>query len=270
MRRLIALSAVVCAAGCQPAHPGGAADPPRAAKAPAANPCVRAPAGDLARPGPFAVRRRALQATRRSAITHNERRLDPVAWFPARAHACRAPLVLMSHGHNGAPDCERLCGHLASLGFVVIAPRHPDRATARGLQAVERVDDLEYVLAHLRRLAPTPVGAVGAAGHSFGGRTAVELAAQEPRVRAVVTMAGGADRATTATVTAPTLMLAGGADTVDPPALSIRSAKALPRGTPRRVLVIPAVGHRGLRDAPASIRAASAWLLTHLGGQPHP
>ena len=101
------------------------------------------------------------------------------------------------------------------------------------------------MLAHLRRLAPGPVGAVGAAGHSFGGRTAVELAAQEPRVQAVVTMAGGADRATTATVTAPTLMLAGGADSVDPPALSVRSAKALPRGTPRRVLVVPAVGHAG-------------------------
>ena len=143
---------------------------------------------------------------------------------------------------------------------MVIAPRHPDRATARNLQAVERVDDLEYVLAHLRRLAPAPVGAVGAAGHSFGGRTAVELAAQEPRVRAVVTMAGGADRATTATVTAPTLMLAGGADTVDPPALSVRSAKALPRGTPRRVLVVPAVGHREpprrAREHPRRVRVA--------------
>jgi pimeloyl-ACP methyl ester carboxylesterase len=155
---------------------------------------------------------------------------------------------------------------------VVIAPLHADRATPRRLQAPERVDDVTFGLDHLRRVAPAAVDrrAIGVAGHSFGGRTAVELAAQERRVRAVVTMAGGADRATTATVTAPTLMLAGSADTVDPPELSARSARALPPGTPPRVLVVPDVGHSGLRDAPASVRAASAWFLTYLGGQPHP
>jgi predicted dienelactone hydrolase len=217
----------------------------------------------------FAVRHTVTRLARRSQITRARRRIDPEAWFPA-GRRCRAPLILFSHGHNGAPGaCARLCGHLASLGFVVLAPLHADRATPLRLQAPERVDDLTYVLDHLRRLAPAPVDrrAIGVAGHSFGGRTAVELAAQDPRIRAVVTMAGGADRATTAGVTAPTLMLAGGADRLDPPILSIRSGRALPRSTPHRVIVVPGVGHTALGSAPAAIRATSDWLLAKVVAQ---
>jgi dienelactone hydrolase len=272
MRRMLALAMAAWLLGC-----GGAAkDPPRraataTASIPAApNRCIPAPRGDLAEPGPFAVEHRAMRAARRSAISGGPRRIDPVAWFPARTRPCRAPLVLVSHGHYGAPAaCERLCSRLASRGFVVLAVLHADHGTPPGLQAPERVDDLAYVLDHLRRFAPAPVDrrSVGVAGHSFGGRTAVELAAQDPRVDAVVTMAGGADRGTTGTVTAPTLMLAGGADRLDPPELSIRSARALPRETPHRVLVVPGTGHRALGSADPAVRAASGWLLTHLAGR---
>jgi predicted dienelactone hydrolase len=279
MRRMIATVLTACLAGCgggaRPAPPGrAAAVAPTAGPAPRApappSRCVPAPHGDLAAPGPFAVRRRALQATRRSSITRARRQIDPVAWFPARNRACAAPLVLVSHGHFGAPvACEWLCSRLAGRGFVVVAVRHADRGTPPRLQAIERIDDLSYVLDHLARFAPTPVDRhrIGVAGHSFGGRTAVELAAEDARVDAVVTMAGGADRATTATVTAPTLMLAGGADTIDPPELSIRSARALPRTTPHRVIVVPGTGHTALGSVPASVRAATGWLLAYLAGR---
>jgi predicted dienelactone hydrolase len=286
MRRLLVLCTVACLAGCGGGGGGGGGRGggggggahPKAAVAAAVphNRCVAAPSGDLAVRGSYAVRRRVLRASRRSVITRARRRIDPIAWFPARREGCRAPLVLVSHGHNGSPaGCERLCGHLASQGFVVVAPLHADRGTPLRLQAPERVDDLTFVLDHLGRFSPVPVdrGAIGVAGHSFGGRTAVELAAQDPRIKAVLTMAGGADRPTTATVTAPTLMLAGGADTVDPPELSLRSGRALPRTTPHRVQVVPGAGHGAFTDRCVAAgtcrvvaRAASGWFLRYLGG----
>src|SRR3954447_4243315 len=97
---------------------------------------------------------------------------------------------------------------------------------------------------------------VGVAGHSFGGRTAAELAAQDPRVAALVTMAGGANPATTALIRAPTLMLAGSVDTVDPPRLSEASVRALPRTTSHRLLVVRGADHGALVDGCA---AAGRW-----------
>src|SRR4051794_19156099 len=110
-RRLVVLAAVLVA-GC------GGAPHRHAARATAAGPTNRcAPAR-----AHFAVRPTVTPLPRRSAITGAPRRLDPEAWFPA-GRRCRAPLIVMSHGHNGAPvACARLCEHLASLGFVVLAP----------------------------------------------------------------------------------------------------------------------------------------------------
>src|SRR4051812_19774146 len=93
---------------------------------------------------------------------------------------------------------------------------------------------------------------VGVAGHSFGGRTAAELAAQDPRVAALVTMAGGADRPSTALIRAPALMLGGSADPVDPPGLSEASIRALPRTTPHRLLVLRGADHGALIDGCAA------------------
>jgi predicted dienelactone hydrolase len=89
----------------------------------------------------------------------------------------------------------------------VLAPTHPDGATRRAAQGPEGVEDLLFLLDHLsavwRRLAPELAGrvdgrAVGVAGHSFGGRTSAELASQDDRVKALLTMAGGAARRTAA------------------------------------------------------------------------
>lgn len=220
--------------------------------------CVKA-ATDLAAPGPYAVRSAATAMRRRSGAIRAQRAIDPVVWYPARSRrGCRIPLILFSHGNNGAPaGCSELCGHMASLGFVVLAPLHADRDTPRRLQAPERVEDLTYLLDHLpliwRRLAPALAGrvdgrVVGVAGHSFGGRSAAELASQDERTKALLTMAGGADQPTTALIRAPTLMLAGGADSVDPARLTEASARALPRFTPHGVLVIAGAGHGAFTD----------------------
>ena len=252
MRRVVAIALVVTlgAAGCS----GRPAAPPPSGAAAA---CV----------GRAAVQRSQLEMERRSEIDGARRRLDPVVWAPRR-RSCAPPLILFSHGHYGDPSgCSRLCAALAGHGFLVVAPHHPERGTPLNLQAAERTDDLEYTLRHLK----LRFGRVGVAGHSFGGRTAVEFASLEPRVRAVMTMAGGADRGTTASITAPTLMMAGGRDTVDPVRLSEASLHALPRTTPKGLLVVPGAGHGGLIDGCAAIgacervaRTASAFFLTYL------
>src|SRR5512132_744655 len=78
---------------------------------------------------------------------------------------------------------ERLCARLASRGFVVVAPRHADRATPRRLQGPERVEDVLFLLDHLPVVA-RGAGPPGVLGHAFGGRIAAEVASQDSRVRA--------------------------------------------------------------------------------------
>ena len=264
MRRTLLIAALLglAAAGCG----GGstrAAPPPATAAAPASA-CVGVD-------GKLPVRRTSIAMTRRSEISNARRRLDPVVWAPASG-GCARPLIVFSHGHYGDPlGCSRLCSALAAHGFVVAAPHHDERGTPLNLQAAERDDDLSYTLAHLD--IPYDKRRVGVAGHSFGGRTAVEFASLEPRVRAVMTMAGGADRGTTASIRAPTLMMAGSRDTVDPVVLSQRSLSALPKSTPHGLLVVAGATHGGLIDGCAAIgqcglvaRTASAFFLTYLAG----
>jgi predicted dienelactone hydrolase len=264
----------------------GGASAPRHAAAPtrAAGPrdCVSVPR-DLAAPGPYAVRRAAARMARQSAVARGPRRIDPVVWYPVEKppRGCRFPLILFSHGNRGSPSsCSRLCSHLAGEGFVVLAPTHRDAATPQNAQGPERVEDLLFLLDELpavwRRLAPAVAGrvderAVGVAGHSFGGRTAAELASQDDRVKVLLTMAGGADRASTALIRAPTLMVAGGADTVDPASLSEASFRDLPRTTPRALLIVAGADHGALVDGCTAARtcevmqrAAAALFLTYL------
>ena len=244
MRRWIVTLVVL--AGCG----GGAA--PRAAAPP--NRCEA---------GRYEVVRARSALVRDGATPGVRRRLDPVAWYPVR-RGCRFPLLVFSHGHNGSPAaCERLCSRLASRGFVVVGLRHADRATPRRLQGPERVEDVLFLLDHLPAVA-RGAGPLGVFGHSFGGRTAAEVASQDDRVRALVTMAGGADRASTALIRAPTLMVAGAADTVDPPALSDASVRALPRSTPHALLVVPGASHGDLLRSPLVERRVAAHFAAYL------
>ena len=213
--------------------------------------------------GSYEVHHARSPLVRDGATPDARRRLDPVAWYPVR-RGCRFPLIVFSHGHYGSPAaCERLCSRLASQGFVVVGLRHADRATPRRLQGPERVEDVLFLLDHLPAVA-RGARPLGVFGHSFGGRTAAEVASQDPRVRALVTMAGGADRASTALIRAPTLMVAGGADVVDPPALSEASVRALPRGTPHALLVVPDAGHGDLLTSPRVERRVAAHFAAYL------
>lgn len=137
----------------------------------------------------------------------------------AAARAC--PLVLFSHGMAGhRRQSTFLCTHLASHGYLVIAPDHGGSTLADMFSLALRIGP-EHVPADIEALlfgyvadrprdvdflvqqalaggfampcAIEPAG-VALTGHSFGGFTALAAASSLPAVRAVVALApaGGA------------------------------------------------------------------------------
>jgi dienelactone hydrolase len=181
---------------------------------------------------------------------------------------------VFSHGHYGDPRCcRRLTGALARAGFLVVAVHHADRDVDRiGLQGAERVDDVLWVLEHLD--LPYDHGRIGLAGHSFGGVTAGETASEDPRPRAVVSLAGTAGHGTMASTRVPTLIVAGTRDTIETVAASRASAAAIPRTVPHELLVAQGASHGQLIDGCVEIgacelveRRAVAFLRHHLLGE---
>jgi predicted dienelactone hydrolase len=193
------------------------------------------------------------------------RRIDPTAWFPRAS--CRAPLILFSHGVYGRPEYySRLLAHLASEGFVVLAPHHPDR-TEVGDEFAERTLDMTYLLDHLKAVADRVARGlagridatrVGIAGHSFGGATAAEVAATDPRVRAAVAMAGGGTADAARSIRVPFLALAGGRDRLIPAAFVRRFVAAIPASTPHRLIVLRRAGHNAYGNGCAAFHACRA------------
>ncbi len=170
------------------------------------------------------------------------------------------PLVVFAHGAGGYRDQSTfLTTHLASWGFVVTSPDFLERglgATLGATPATPRTDAdvIDASIAAVRRAATGrgPLtgavrrrGRVGIVGHSAGGRSAIEYAAQ-PTVRVYVPLAGAAAAfgdlpAATPPPSKPSLYMAGANDTVVPPE-GIRSFYAqVP--TPKRLVVIDGVGH---------------------------
>ncbi|MDX3457766.1 hypothetical protein PV396_38440 [Streptomyces sp. ME02-8801-2C] len=102
-------------------------------------------------------------------------------WEPDRPLAASAPLVVVSHGTGGSgSDMEWLVQPLRAAGFRVMALDHHGNNFVDGyepegfLHVWERPWDVSFALDALAR--EQPLGAVGAAGFSLGGYTAVALA----------------------------------------------------------------------------------------------
>jgi predicted dienelactone hydrolase len=117
------------------------------------------------------------------------------------------PLLAFSHGNSGLRrQSTFLTTHLASWGFVVVAPDHagntfPEmllldveqrKAVHRAARA-NRPRDLAAAIAAAERggegLPRMAAERIGVLGHSFGGWTAAKMPAREPRVRAVCGLA---------------------------------------------------------------------------------
>lgn len=117
------------------------------------------------------------------------------------------PLLAFSHGNSGLRrQSTFLTTHLASWGFVVVAPDHMGNTFAEMLLLdVEQRKDVHRaarrnrprdlagaiaaVVAGGDDLPSVDAGRIGVLGHSFGGWTAMKMPAREPRVRAVCGLA---------------------------------------------------------------------------------
>jgi dienelactone hydrolase len=132
----------------------------------------------------------------------------------ARIRNGKYPLVLFSHG-NGGMRCQNVfwCEHLASHGYIVMSPDHtgnacittidgvaiPYNVSGRKQAAKDRPKDIIFLIDAMDRMnkggdsrffAKVEMDRIAVGGHSFGGYTSIAVAAQDERIKAIVSMAG--------------------------------------------------------------------------------
>lgn len=163
---------------------------------------------------------------------------------PPVSNAVARPLVIFSHGSFGIRfQSFFLMEHLASHGYVVVAPDHAGNTAADLIFGtddtfeqivVDRPLDVRFLVDWMLSRNVTPGDAfesridaeqIAVAGHSFGGFTAIAAAAgrsglaPDPRIRVIVPMAPASGILTDdelAAVTTPALILGGTADVTTP------------------------------------------------------
>jgi predicted dienelactone hydrolase len=247
---------------------------------------------DPGAPGPYPVGVTEITFQRPSTTTGEPRALKTVVWYPAADGAANEtvdatykgvrdadlardalplPIILFSHGSGGTPlQSTYYTAHLASHGFVVVAPPHPGNTIADCFPCVDmkaladsllnRPDDMTFVLDSMLKLNDDPAslfhGAldgtrVGMSGHSFGGLTTLQLAGRDSTpFSAALAMAPPA-----AAVTGnrnpsniPIMVMGGGEDTTCPLTQQQAYFNSLNGSEPRFLVVFPRGGHTAYTD----------------------
>lgn len=166
-----------------------------------------------------------------TAITNAPMRHSETPW----------PVVIFSHGFGGfSAQSVSLTAHLASRGYVVIAPEHDSRSIGAlapcllsstadecnvGMSFDPSVrdpalDDVDAALAFLDRqvegdwAGAVDADTVGIFGHSAGGGTTTGAANENPRFLAAMAMAGAGEL----TVSTPSTVIGGNCDGIVPEA----------------------------------------------------
>ena len=164
-------------------------------------------------------------------------------------------LVLFSHGFTGMRlQSTAITTHLASHGFVVVAPDHPSRdlfnvlgATASGDRDAP-VDELLAARALVLddpELGPLVSETFAAVGHSAGGGTVLSLASRGAEgLLGYVSLAAGAGDAAMPNVSS--LFIAGSLDAVVPPEASASAHADAP--SPSTFWLIDGAGHNAFDD----------------------
>ena len=176
-------------------------------------------APEPAESGSYAVGMTTRELVRASSTTGHPRTLVTTIWYPATTSDVDAPadvagapypLVILSHGWTSSPsNYSQLATYVASYGFVVAAPLHPDCGQPCELQyarnkadhpdaLANRPADVSFVIDQLVDLESNgdalfaglaDTSRVGLMGHSTGGWTVLTTAETDSRFRAVLAMA---------------------------------------------------------------------------------
>ena len=233
--------------------------------------------------GPFPVGVTTLVFTKPSVTTGAPRPLVTDIWYPAKpgtgtseslgrrdAKVLRRhwPLVIFSHGNCDLADTSSfLTKALASWGFVVAGPAHFGDTPSDGLAVcfspstevdsfLNRPADVSFTIDSMLAEAANPSSRfaarlnakrIGGAGWSFGGLTTILVAQQEPRVRAALSLAGGAAAfIKTGGITIATMVQGGELDTIVP--FPLEQAAYTLLGGPRFLVEILNIGHSAFAD----------------------
>lgn len=169
------------------------------------------------------------------------------------------PVVLFSHGMGGyRMQSSFLMTHLASWGFVVAAPEHPERGLAvlvadgvpsgdngpAAMRETRALLESENQRSGARLEGMVDASRLAVTGHSAGGAAVIDVAA-EPGVDAWMTFASGGF-GTSGGPEIPSFMMAGTNDEI---AVVDQIERAYERQTSqKRYLAIAGMGHLGFTD----------------------
>jgi predicted dienelactone hydrolase len=156
-------------------------------------------------------------------VTEVDKKFDNFSVRDARVRDGVFPLLLFSHGNGGMRSQSPFwCEHLASHGYIVVAPDHTGNCAATAIDgnlvvfdeskrkqaAEDRPKDISFLIDVMDRLnkggdsrflGRIDLDRIGMAGHSFGGYTSTWVADADPRVKAIAPIAGvGESRTNTA------------------------------------------------------------------------
>ncbi len=184
-------------------------------------------------------------------------------------------VVLFAHGSGSSRHSVRnqqVARTLQNAGFAtllfdLLTPEEAlDRALVFDIEllATRLLVATAWVEAH-PRCAELGLGYFGA---STGGAAALLAASDHPQVRAVVSRGGRPDLVSAdrlASVTAPTLLIVGGAD---PEVLRLNRAAAAAMRCEPRIEIVPGAGHlfEGAGELERVAELARQWFLHHLPG----
>lgn len=167
------------------------------------------------------------------------------------------PLVLFSHGFSGyRMQSATLLAHIASWGYVVASPEHPERGLAQIVESIIPGPDMSAATitslldAMIERNASDDVFSglidtdrVVMTGHSAGGGTTLAVF-EDARIDAAIVYAAGSGDLTPSGK--PVLFLAGAEDGIIPISRVEQGYEA--SGPPRRLISMARTGHLAFSD----------------------
>lgn len=168
-------------------------------------------------------------------LLRNGRTLNCRIYYPAFVDGSEAPIdtlhglyPVVGFGHGFAMQTSYYVSHfrhLATHGFVVIAPQFPD------VQHSQLADDLLFCVDYIRQQGNEPssrfhrlidTSSIGLSGHSMGGGACLLAAARDSRIRVVAPLAPAETSpsaiAVMSQISGTVYLIAGGSDGITPPA----------------------------------------------------